>query len=83
MEEDGLRARGPPGLHKHLFLSIEQPGQGLCGLAISRILPSSEECWDLNSPLYNTETDLLGLFRGSFQDTGQCWVQTEFITAAW
>lgn len=74
---------GPPGLHKRLFLRTGQPGQGPCGIVISGFLLSSEECWSLCDLFSNTQTDLLGLFRGSFQDTGPCWVQTELATAAW
>lgn len=74
---------GPPGLRKCLFLRTGQPGQGPRGIVISRFLLSSEECWGLSGLLYYNQTDLLGLFRGFFQDTGPCWVQTELATAAW
>lgn len=42
----GKKVASEPGAH--LLLRMGQPGQDLCGIAISRVLPSSEELWDLN-----------------------------------
>lgn len=74
---------GPPGLHERLFLRTGQPGQGPRGVVISGFLLPSEESWGLSGLLYHAQTNLLGLFRGSFQDTGPCWVRIELVTAAW